>query len=58
MMAMIRFTFTKVADALAQVCSLLPSPLDLECTAMVEVILMLTIMMVALMAMVTVVEMS
>jgi len=25
-----------VADALAQVCSLLPSPLDLECTAMVE----------------------
>ena len=46
-----------MADALAQVCSLLPSPLDLECTAMVEVIILAKMVMVALMAMVTVVVM-
>ena len=45
-----------MADALAQVCSLLPSPLDLECTAMVEVILMVMIVMVALMVTVVVIR--
>ena len=32
-----------MADALAQACTLLPSPLDLECKAMVEVPVMMVI---------------
>ena len=35
-----------MADALAQVCKLLPSPLDLECETMVEVPVMMVMMVV------------